>query len=49
MLVFAASATLAGVLPQLFKTVDAELSRLVGIVLVAGGLYLLAGGRLLFR
>jgi hypothetical protein len=49
MLVFAASATLAGLLPQLFKSVDPEFSRLVGIVLVIGGLYLLAGGRVLFR
>ena len=44
--VFGLSAALATSFPLFFKPVEADPSRLVGMVLVIGGLYLLAGGRL---
>lgn len=45
MIVFFLSALLASTVPSLFKPVSMELSRLAGILLVLGGLYLLAGGK----
>ncbi len=45
MIVFFLSAFLASTLPGLFKPVSVELSRVAGILLVLGGLYLLAGGK----
>lgn len=45
-IMFALSAALAGGFPDLFKPVNTEPSRLVGIALVLFGLYLLAGGRI---
>jgi hypothetical protein len=51
MIVFVLAAALSGSFPALFKPVSMELSRIVGIVLILGGLYLLAGGKFgtLFR
>lgn len=43
-LVFLLSALLANALPALFNPVSTELSRVAGLLLVLGGLYLLAGG-----
>jgi hypothetical protein len=45
MVVFFLSALLASTAPSLFKPVSLELGRLAGILLVLGGLYLLAGGK----
>jgi hypothetical protein len=47
MIVFVLAALLAGTLPALFKPVSVDAGRLAGIVLTLGGLYLLAGGRVL--
>lgn len=51
MIVFVLAAALAGSFPALFRPVSTEFSRIAGIVLVLGGLYLLAGGKFgaLFR
>lgn len=46
MIVFFLAAFLAGALPEFFRPVSVEPGRVAGIVLVLGGLYLLAGGRL---
>ncbi|MBO23488.1 MAG: hypothetical protein CMM26_14105 [Rhodospirillaceae bacterium] len=46
LVVFGLSAALATSFPLFFKPVETDPSRLVGMVLVIGGLYLLAGGRL---
>ena len=48
MITFLLSAALASALPWLFVPVSIEIKRLTGIVLVLGGLYLLAGGRIWF-
>lgn len=45
MIVFVLSVALASTFPDLFKPVNAELTRVAGIVLVLVGLYLLAGGK----
>ena len=45
-MVFFLSATLAATLPDLFRPVSTELSRVGGIVLVLIGLYFLAGGKI---
>jgi len=44
--VFLLSALLASALPALFNPVTTELGRIVGLVLVLAGLYLVAGGRI---
>jgi hypothetical protein len=44
-IVFALSALLAASLPSLFRPVSADFVRLGGVLLVLGGLYLLARGR----
>ena len=51
MLVFFLSVALASSFPALFKPVVADLGRVIGIVLVLAGLFLLAGGKvsMLFR
>lgn len=51
MLVFFLSVVLASSFPALFKPVVADFGRVVGIVLILAGLFLLAGGRfsMLFR
>lgn len=46
MVVFFLSAFLASTLPDFFKPVSVELSRVAGIFFVLAGLYLLAGGRI---
>jgi hypothetical protein len=45
-IVFVLSALLATSFPALFRPVSADFSRLIGVVLVLGGLYLLAGGKI---
>lgn len=47
MIVFFLSAVLASSFPALFKPVIVDAGRVVGIVMVLAGLYLLAGGRVL--